>query len=84
MLIRAVCDYDENTESTTEIFDSFGLSGSRGTSGGTSIHHTEGLRECYVTTISKWSNAKTFFDTEELILVNEFDISDCNADLLSL
>jgi hypothetical protein len=43
VLVRAVCDDDENTKSTTEIFDSFSLSSSGGTSWSTSVHHTESL-----------------------------------------
>jgi len=34
------------------------------------------LREGYVASISKISNAKTLFDTKEFVLIKEFDISD--------
>jgi len=79
VLIRAVGYDDENTESTSEIFDSFGLTGSGGTSGSTTIHHTKGLRKSDVASISKRGDTETFFGPEELVLINEFDISNSDG-----
>ena len=76
VLIRAVGDDDENTEGTSQILDGFGLSGTGGSSGCTTEHHTESLGKGNVTSISELSDAKTFLSTEEFIRVNEFDISD--------
>jgi hypothetical protein len=79
VLIRAVSDDDENTKSTTKILYSFSLTGTGRSSGSTTIHHTESLRKSNVTSISEGSDTETLLSTEELILVNEFDISNCNC-----
>jgi len=84
VLVGAVSDNDEDTEGTAQILHGFSLTGTGGTSGRTTVHHTESLGKSHVTSIGEGSNAKTFLGTEELILIEEFDISnsDSNSGLL--
>jgi hypothetical protein len=84
VLIRAVGDDDENTESTSQIFDSLSLTSSGWSSWSSTIEHTEGLGKGHIASISKWSDAKSLLDTEELVGVGEVDISDGHNDVLLL
>jgi len=81
VLIRAVGDDDINTKSTSKILDSLCFTCSGWSSWGSTIVHTESLSKSDVAFICKTSNAKSFFSTEELISIDESNVSNANIDL---
>tara|TARA_B110000285_G_scaffold185909_1_gene211019 strand:- start:32 stop:634 length:603 start_codon:yes stop_codon:yes gene_type:complete len=83
MLIRAVCDDDINTESTSKILDCLCFTCSGWTSWSTTIVHTKSLRKGYIALIGETCDTKSFFGSEELISIHESDISNANINITS-
>ena len=79
MLIRAVGDDDENTKGSSKILDCLGLTSSGWTSWGSSEKHAKSLGKGDVASISKWCDTKSLLGSEELIGVDELDISDIDS-----
>ena len=84
MLTRAVSDDDEDTEGTAKILDGLSLTRSGGSSGCTTVTHTEGLSESNVASFREGRDTESLLGTKEFVLISEIDISDRNDGLAVL
>jgi hypothetical protein len=80
----AVEHNDPNSERATKILGGLSLASSGGSSGSTTIAHTESLRQGDVAAISKRRNGETLSHTKELIRVGEVDVANRNDGVLIL
>lgn len=78
MLVSAVCDDDEDTESSSEILDGFSLTCSGRSCWGSSVEHGQSLGEGDVASISQGGDTESFLGSEELVRVLAVPISDGN------
>ena len=76
MLISTISHDDEDTQGSSEILDSLGLTGTGRAGGRTSVEHTQSLSQGNVTTIGQCSDTETFLSSQELMGVHTVPISD--------
>jgi hypothetical protein len=82
MLIGAVDNNDENTESSTKILYGFCFTSTGRSSWSSTIEHTKSLGQCDIASISERSDTKSLLSSQEFIGVSELNISDSNTNML--